>query len=488
MRRGFVCSVAAMLAGTGLALAQAPAPSEAPSPPAAQGNPPVVGGGASPYSQISPTGVPSAPAFGLSPGGPGELMTCPGSGCGYDNSKNVFNSQPYPGPKHVWFNAEYLLWRTKTANIPSLSFNQPLGTVTVPQVTQVNGGTPIVVNQTLPVLMQSTATNPGLSWKDQPGMRFSGGFWFNDEQTLGIDAGMFMLWRRTEQFANVPNPSPTGAPFQLLIPTGFTDQFASSSGTINAATLSVPINLLTTVNSQAVGEFASSLWGTDFNLRSRKCYFGCTTIDWLAGVRYVNLEESIVESQNLNLSGISSATSVVGQAPPVNSTVNFIGSIHDGISTMNNFYGAQVGFAYDWQMGGGLFLSGWGKLAVGDNHEDIDLHGFVNSNGQTFSGGNLVGPADNNTHRVFDRIAVVPEMALNLGYQPCAWCRVAAGYTFLYMSSVARPGDQTQFVPTTSNVTIGQTTQTGNILAPTFKVQDTSFWAQGINFSLEFRY
>ena len=157
---------------------------------------------------------------------------------------------------------------TKTADIPNLNFNQPLGVVNINQITQVNGGTPITVQQTLPVLMQASATNPGLSWKDQPGFRFYGGFWFDKDQTLGLDAGFFMLWRRTEQFANIPNPSPTGAPFQSLIPTGFIDQFASSSGTINAAVLTVPINLLNSVNSSSIGNFSSELWGTEVNLRS----------------------------------------------------------------------------------------------------------------------------------------------------------------------------------------------------------------------------
>ena len=65
-------------------------------------------------------------------------------------------------------------------------------------------------------------------------------------------------------------------------------------------------------------------------------------------------------------------------------------------------------------IGNGLFLAGWTKLAVGDLHENIDLHGFTNGgNGMggtvANAGGNLVGPADNNTHRTFDRIAAVPE-------------------------------------------------------------------------------
>lgn len=490
MRRGFVCTAAAWLAGSGLALAQVPAPSEGPAPPST----PVMGGGATPYSPLTPSSPVPVP-FGLSAGGPGELMTCPGSACGGDCG-NVFNQMPYTGTKRFWINGDYLLWRTKTADLPSLTFNQPLGTVTVQQITQVAGGgsngvTNQVINQQLPVLLAATSSTPGLSWQDQPGLRFMGGFWFDDDQKLGIDAGFLMLWRRTEQFANAPNPSPTGAPYQLLIPTGFVDTFLAAG--ISSASATVPVNLLASVGANSIGNFSSELWGTEFNLRSRKCWFGCTTIDFIAGVRYLNLDESINNSEVLQLTGITTASNPSGTSPTT-SPVSFNGSIHDSISCQNNFYGGQVGAYYDWMIGHGLFLAGWTKLAIGDNHEDIALHGFtsaINAAGavQNFPGGNLVGPADNNTLRTFDRISAVPELAMNLGYQPYAWLRFYGGYTFLMMSSVARPGDQTTFVPTTANVTIGGTTaSTGAINAPTFQVHNTSFWAQGVNFGIEIRY
>ena len=288
MRRGFVSSVAAMLACTGWPWPKRRCRRRR----RLRAASPVVGGGATPYSPMLPNGLGPAP-FGLSAGGPGELMTCPGGGCGGDCG-NVFNQPAYKGTQAFWINGEYLLWRTKTADIPNLNFNQPLGVVTIQQVTAVNGSPPITFSQTLPVLMQASATNPGLSWKDQPGIRFFGGFWFDKDQTLGLDAGFFELWRRTEQYANVPNPSPTGAPFQLLIPTGFTDQIAAAGGaTGNAVSLTIPINLLSSVNANSISNFSSELWGTEINLRSRKCYFGCTTIDCLAGVRYLNLGESI---------------------------------------------------------------------------------------------------------------------------------------------------------------------------------------------------
>ena len=385
MRRGFVCTAAAWLAGTGLALAQMPAPSSAETPAAGPAPPstPVVGGGAAAYAPLPPSGPVPVP-FGFS-GGPAELVTCPGGACGGD-SGNVFNQPAYQRTKSFWLNGEYLLWRTKTADLPSgLNFSQPLGTVTVQQITQVANGTggitSVTVNQTLPVLLQASSSTPGLSWKDQPGIRFYGGFWFDKDQTLGLDAGFFMLWRQTEQFANVPNPSPTGQPYQLLIPTGFVDQFIAASLT-TTATATVPINLLANVNASSIGNFSSEFWGTELNLRCRKAYFGGVTLDCIVGVRYLNLEESINTSENLSLTGITPASTVVvppQPAPPVQMTTNFVGAIHDSISCQNNFCGPQVGCYYDWMVGNGLFVGGWAKLAVGDNHEDIDLHGFTTS-------------------------------------------------------------------------------------------------------------
>ena len=59
------------------------------------------------------------------------------------------------------------------------------------------------------------------------------------------------------------------------------------------------------------------------------------------------------------------------------------------------------------------------------------------------------------------------------------------GYTFLYWSGVARPGDQiqldvnpSQFPPPTRTVTA----------RPDFQLHTTDFWAQGLNFGLAYRY
>jgi hypothetical protein len=63
------------------------------------------------------------------------------------------------------------------------------------------------------------------------------------------------------------------------------------------------------------------------------------------------------------------------------------------------------------------------------------------------------------------------------------------GYSFLYLSSVVRPGDQIDRV---LNVTRIPNFVPGAVpsgpLRPMPLIHDTDFWAQGINFGVEFRF
>ena len=84
--------------------------------------------------------------------------------------------------------------------------------------------------------------------------------------------------------------------------------------------------------------------------------------------------------------------------------------------------------------------------------------------------------------------AVVPEVKLNLcGYRVTPAATVYVGYTFLYVSNVARPGNQiNRNVNPTQSVSY-----TGEVPAilegpaqPTFNFNSTSFWAQGSSIGL----
>ncbi len=74
-----------------------------------------------------------------------------------------------------------------------------------------------------------------------------------------------------------------------------------------------------------------------------------------------------------------------------------------------------------------------------------------------------------------DRFAVAPEAQFNVGYQFTPWIRGQVGYNFLFLSSVARPGNQID------NTYDGVT-------HPTVPMTSSTYWGQGLNLSLQFSF
>jgi hypothetical protein len=81
--------------------------------------------------------------------------------------------------------------------------------------------------------------------------------------------------------------------------------------------------------------------------------------------------------------------------------------------------------------------------------------------------------------------AVAPEATISVGYQICENVRAYVGYNFLYISDVARPANQIDRAVNTSFLPPPSPTLP---VRPAFVFKGTDFWAQGINFGLEFRY
>jgi hypothetical protein len=149
----------------------------------------------------------------------------------------------------------------------------------------------------------------------------------------------------------------------------------------------------------------------------------------------------------------------------------------DQFRTRNQFNGGQIGteFQYLW---GRWSVSGAAKVAFGDTHEVITIDGAsnvfpVNGPPVRFSGGNY---ATLQAGRYWqDRFAVAPEALLNVGYQFTSWCRGQVGYDFIYLSNVARPGNQ---IDNTYNGTTH----------PGVPLTSSSYWGQGINLGLQFSF
>ena len=98
-----------------------------------------------------------------------------------------------------------------------------------------------------------------------------------------------------------------------------------------------------------------------------------------------------------------------------------------------------------------------------------------------FPGGVLTQDRLGVYHR--NRFAWSPDVGLKLGYQLTDHMRATVGYDFLYLSDVARAGDQVD-----QRVNPARAVGMAGALNPPFVFHGTDFWAQGLNFGLEFRY
>ena len=138
------------------------------------------------------------------------------------------------------------------------------------------------------------------------------------------------------------------------------------------------------------------------------------------------------------------------------------------------------------------------KIALGDTHEVADIDGstltttpYIGNDGNTylhtqFDRGGLLTAVTNIGNHFMDAFAVVPEFNGTLAYQLTPRLQATFGYSFIYISRVLRAGDQIDF-NVNPNLAFGGTGPAGgNLNHPAFAFNQTSFWAQGLNFGLNY--
>jgi hypothetical protein len=233
------------------------------------------------------------------------------------------------------------------------------------------------------------------------------------------------------------------------------------------------------------------MWGYEASVRSRVWGDANAHIELLTGFRGLALEEvlQIEDDRTLlqNLAGISKGSLI---------------SIRDNFGTSNRFYGGQVG-ASGQLRSGPWTLDLVGKLGLGVTQQLFSTNGSsgVTPASQSLPAQNagLLALDSNSGRFIRNRFSVVPEVGLTLGYQVNDYVRVYAGYTGLLWSGVARPGQQidttldvkripalakvgtpASFLPTTTSPVVPA--------RPEIRFNDTTFWVQGLNCGVEFRY
>jgi hypothetical protein len=360
---------------------------------------------------------------------------------------------------HLWVSAEYLLWWIKGQSLPAL----------------VTTGSP---NDHIPGALGQPNTfvlygNGNVSEDVRSGLRFRAGWWFTDDHSIGVDGSFFFLGDRSVNFIAGSNGSP--ALFRPFLDAGF----PAGHGLPTQPFEDAEIVAFPGVAAGAVAVSQSTrLQGYELNVRGNllngSCDGYCYTIDGYAGFRSLVLDEDLQITESI--------TSVVPGAP---------GSllVRDWFSTGNRFYGGQVGINAEARFGL-FYLDLNTQVAAGNVHQMVDILGGTSTttpSGSTFSPGGLLAQRSNTGHFDRDRFAVLPEVGVTFGYHVTDYLRVFVGYNFLYISNVARPAQQIDRVVNPTFIP-GSPIPASGPARPSFTFHETDFYAQGINFGLEFRW
>jgi hypothetical protein len=356
----------------------------------------------------------------------------------------------------IWLRAEYLLWWIKPANFPPLVTTGPY---TDPRPGALDSlGTSVLFGQ------------PGMDFQDRSGGRFAIGGWLGEDELWALEARYFFLKGRSigQRFES-PGAPVLATPFFNLA-TNTADSSLSTFPGVMGGSITV--------------DAPSFLHGAEANLSAVLARNEQFRFDLTGGFRYLYLREGLHINSN---SLVELAPQFQGLGIPFDG--NTI-AVSDRFDASNHFYGGQLGTRVE------LHHKRWtidfdARVALGVSHQVVAITGSTNIDTQpaTAANGGLLAVSSNSGRFTQNSFAVVPEVGVMLKLQLTERLQLFGGYSFLYWSRVARPGDQIDanvnpnLVPT--SMTFGTA---GGPSRPGFSFRQTDFFAHGANFGLEFRY
>jgi hypothetical protein len=400
--------------------------------------------------------------------GPGATAGCAASsGWGLRNDWACGEFDPLT--ERVWVDGEYLLWWFMHSPVPPLFGTVPASVVVANRGSLPRGSVTTVFG------------DQNVNYQALSGGRVTAGAWLNSCHTIGIDGGFFMLSRGSFNFSAQSSGDPVLGPL-----------FADPARTRREDIIVPPFNgrrtALLPAHESVSASLGESLWGADINVRTRHCVFANSPLDFFVGFRYAALDGDLDSRSNMTTLGPSRV-----QPPkvPGESRVfpeSFIALDHFG--TRNRFYGGQIGSSLDLR-DGPFSLTLIGKFAMGGIQEITQVNGsttVINPTSATTFPGGILAEASNSGRHVHNQFSTLSELTVNLGYQVTRSLRAFVGYNLLILDEVVRPGDAVDIGVNPSFVHGLQVNNPNNILRPLPVFNDSTFWAQGINFGMEFRY
>ena len=371
----------------------------------------------------------------------------------------------------MWVHGEYLLWSTKGMEIPPLVTAGPTG-ILGDQGTELLYGDETILDD-----MRS-------------GFRIEVGTWLDCNRIYGLEGDYWSLGEENAGFRAESNAAGSPSlfrPFNNMNPRLENGDF-DPPARADAEIVSEPEVLAGSVQVDAYSE----LMGAGIRFRRRMCCdTGCITcrdacgcpvgiprstrLDFLIGYRYLRLREGLSIHEDL--------TSLL----PVPEEGSF--DLRDSFDTKNTFNGVDLGILWE-RSWGRWSLELLGKLALGNMEQIVQVRGRTTiSDALTGNGdyvGGLLAQRTNIGEYQRDVFAVAPELGITLGSQLTRHWRATCGYSFLYLSRVARPGEQVD-LDVNPDLLPPEFSPFAGLDRPEFTFRDSDFWAQGLNLGLECR-
>jgi hypothetical protein len=373
-------------------------------------------------------------------------------------AQDIADSQDTPQTRSTndWASAETLLWWVKSGPTPPpLATTAPDGSPGPIPGSLGNPDTTIVLG------------GERIAYPMQVGGRFTLGAWLAPDSPVGIE-GNYLFLAESKSSSTVASDGSVG------LYTPFTDV---ASGTPNSYD-NVLVRPGIVNHGSATLVTSHELQGAEINGLYLMERDDAGSVSLIVGYRFLFLEEDLT----LLTTEHDSVTYFPGQ---------FINTA-DQFNTRNFFNGGQLGLRREWSRGA-WSLSTTLKVALGNTREVIHVRGSSTTNSgagfafaipvQTVPSGIYAEPTNIGRFQI-DRFAALPEVMIRVSRQVTDHLQLFVAYNLLYLTSVARPGDQIDGTINASELVsfygLPQTPLVG-AARPEPQYASTSYWAQGIN-------
>jgi len=397
----------------------------------------------------------------------------------------VFAEGAVPGGcgdgRRAWISGEALMWWVKDSPIAIPLVTRSTVSATPQPTTTVDADGNEIVVPPANLAPQGSLGQSGTQFLAgsnadlDSGQRFGGkiafGYWVND--AMAFEIGGFFLTQGGTSFAHVVTPNASGTDDILARP-----YLDVNTGQETALIVAAP--------NFADGRFdlssSNRLWGLEGNAHVAVLSEPNLRVNVIAGLRYVDLQDDLTVSSTSYLTGNGM---LLLQALPAGPPETII--LTDIFRTRNRWMGGQVGIqgGVDY---GAWFFNGAFKIGGGANKQELLIAGSSSNNNFADNGGLLALPT-NIGEFGRTRLSFLNETVLEMGYRINERIAVSAGYTFLYLTGVVRAGDQLErrinsaLIP--SQIGFNYPAEPR---LPMTQMDQTDFWAQGIQLGLSVRY